>query len=136
MGVLCAGIVAAAQRQAYLPSLSPGSTVSQASFSGYAGSRPVQPQAAAWGMLPMHSSAQSIWSSTPADRCSTAHCPLAQSSLRMSEGEEMSSRGHHLWVEQQIPGNNEIECWGVCSKRHSDTLIGMDLGSVADSRTR
>ncbi|EIE23824.1 hypothetical protein COCSUDRAFT_83699 [Coccomyxa subellipsoidea C-169] len=50
------GIVAAAQRQAYLPSLSPGTTVSQAS--AYAGSHPVQPQAAAWGMLPMHSSAQ------------------------------------------------------------------------------
>ncbi|BDA47722.1 hypothetical protein COCOBI_10-5730 [Coccomyxa sp. Obi] len=59
------GSSAAAQRQAYLPSLSPGSSVSQASFSGY--NMTQQPQAS-WGMLPLHSSAQSIWSSTPADR--------------------------------------------------------------------
>ena len=74
----CAGSSAAAQRQAYLPSLSPGSTISQASFSGYAASIPGQQPAASWGMLPMHSSAQSIWSSTPADRCPRASAPSSE----------------------------------------------------------
>lgn len=72
----CAGSSATAQRQAYLPSLSPGSTVSQASFNGYAASTPGQQQPASWGMLPMHSSAQSIWSSTPADRCPAPSLPF------------------------------------------------------------